>query len=119
MLVEINKTDYSKYLVNEYDINEYNDYNSWTDGNGKLHKDVIRTYIQGTLHLKLTESAYNKFLTDIQSVKTDKTYTMKVHVNNLAQAKEITTYMDFYPVIKKDLTSGKIYSIIDISIEQM
>lgn len=119
MLLTINGTDYSKKLVPDYDINEHIDYNEWTDGNGRKHKDEVRRYIGGSLNLQLSEEEYSKFREDLENVKKDKVYSISIYVTNLADVREIDAYINFYPFVKKDLTKGKKFNTINVSIEEM
>lgn len=118
MLVKINNVDYSNNLVTEYDINNKKEYSDWTDSNGNKHIELKRQSIQGTLKFKFTESQYKKFLQDISNVKTDNFYTITVFCLNTQETKDIQAYIEFFPTIKKDVRSGKIYNIIEVTVEQ-
>lgn len=119
MLLTINGTDYSKKIVPDYDINEHIDYNEWNDGNGRKHKDEVRRYVSGSLNLQLSEEEYSKFREDLEKVKKDKVYSISIYATNLDEIKEIDAYINFYPSVKKDLTKGKKFNTINVSIEEM
>lgn len=119
MLLKINGTEYSKKLLSSYNVNEYRTYSEWIDGNMKKHKELTRVYVKGTLKITLTEEEFVKFTNDLQAVKDDKLYSIEVYVNNLLTTKSISAYLEFYPTMRKDTTTGKIYDDISISLEEM
>ena len=61
MLIKINGTDYSSYLLDRYDINEIREYSSWNDTKGHKHKDLTRTSVKGSLNLTLSHEQLAKF----------------------------------------------------------
>ena len=119
MLIKINGTDYSNYLLDSYDINERRDYSSWNDTKGHKHKDLTRTSIQGSLNITLSHEQLAKFQQDLESVRNDKIYTIEIYVNNLFTTKVIQAYIDYYPELRKDTSSGKLYDDISITVEEM
>lgn len=119
MLLSINNNDYSNKLLNSFAINEYKTYTEWLDTNMKKHKELTRKYVKGKLTLTLNEKEVVKFMQDLESVRSDKTYDIIVYVNNLFTTKAINAYIEFYPEIRKDTTSGKIYHDVSISVEEV
>ena len=119
MLIKINGTDYSNYLLDSYDINERRDYSSWNDVKGHKYKDLTRTSIQGSLNITLSHEQLAKFQQDLEAVRDDKIYTIEVYVNNLFTTKVIKAYIDYYPELRKDTSSGKLYDDISITVEEM
>lgn len=118
MLLDINGFDYSKKLVNSYNLNKQLEYNEWVDSNGKKHKELTREYISGTVNIKLTEKEYNSFLTNLEAVKTGNLYKIKVYSLNTKELIDIDCYITFFPKLKKDISTGKIYDIVEVTIEQ-
>lgn len=110
MLVKINNTDITSNIIAEsYDVNRNNIFaNEWTDANGTLHKDLLRTQISGKFTLKfLTAGAYETFVTlyktnDVGSGLMN----ISVYVNNICEQKAITAYCSFKPIMRKSLTNN-------------
>ena len=100
IMFAINGTDYSHRVVGAGDAVQKNDeYNLWTDANGKEHRSAYRTRIEGKfnmLFLNITE--YDAFETVLKLAKnSDLTYPITIYDNKTASSVNIDAFIEFTP----------------------
>lgn len=100
IMFAINGTDYSHRVVGTgYAVQKNDEYNVWTDANGKEHRSAYRTRIEGKFTmLFLDVSEYNTFEGVLLLNKNaDLTYPITVYDNKTATSVNITAFIDFTP----------------------
>jgi len=121
MLVKINDTDITQYILSEtYDMNQSDVYVEWTDANYIDHRNIVRTRVEGKFEVKfLLQRNYDSFVELINSNKTVGGYIpLTVYVNNQVTTKKIDAFCEFKPIILKDYGDGKIYKSFKIEVKE-
>jgi hypothetical protein len=98
-LLTIGIHDYTENIkMPTYKVNEIDVYNEWTDANGRNHRDIYRTSIEGSFTLWFDDiERYEQFLNDISYgvTKTTEGYNiLTVYINNKNERKTGYFYMD-------------------------
>lgn len=98
IMFAVNGTNYSHRVVGSgYQVQKNDEYNSWTDANGKQHDSVYRTRVEGKfnmLFLNITE--FNAFMDVLALAKNnDRTYSVQIYDNKSHQTVSITAFIDF------------------------
>lgn len=100
IMFAINGTDYSHRVVGVgYEVQKNDEYNSWTDANGKEHHSAYRTRISGKFQMKfLSMDEYQTFTSTLNLAKnSDLTYPIQVWDNKSGSSVSITAFIDFTP----------------------
>ena len=100
IMFAINGTDYSHRVVGVgYEVQKNDEYNSWTDANGKEHHSAYRTRISGKFQMKfLSMDEYQTFISTLNLAKnSDLTYPIQVWDNKSGSSVSITAFIDFTP----------------------
>lgn len=100
IMFAINGADYSHRVVGAgYAVQKNDEYNLWTDANGKEHRSAYRTRIEGKfnmLFLNITE--YDAFETVLKLAKnSDLTYPITIYDNKTASSVNIDAFIEFTP----------------------
>lgn len=112
MVFKIGNNDYSsKVLMDTYNVNRIDVYTEWDDANGKTHRDIYRTRIEGSFDMQISSiSEYRAFINDIKTRKSSGGYVpCKVCVNNLDQESvSVNMFIDYAPIrtMNNDYTKG-------------
>lgn len=102
--------------INNFQINQEDVVQEWTDGNWSIHRGFIRTRISGTVDVGFkTQSDYNTFLTNMESLKTTTgqyygSYPVTSFVNNADSGtveKSYTAYVERVGEATWDLVNGR------------
>lgn len=100
IMFAINGTDYSHRVVGVgYEVQKNDEYNSWTDANGKEHHSAYRARISGKFQMKfLSMDEYQTFISILNLAKnSDLTYPIQVWDNKSGSSVSITAFIDFTP----------------------
>lgn len=100
IMFAINGTDYSHRVVGAgYEVQKNDEYNSWTDANGKEHKSAYRTRISGKFQMFFQSmDEYQTFISTLNLAKnSDLTYPIQVWDNKSGSSVSITAFIDFTP----------------------
>lgn len=100
IMFAINGTDYSHRVVGVgYEVQKNDEYNSWTDANGKEHHSAYRTRISGKFQMKfLSIDEYQTFISTLNLAKnSDLTYPIQIWDNKSGSSVSITAFIDFTP----------------------
>lgn len=100
IMFAINGTDYSHRVVGVgYEVQKNDEYNSWTDANGKEHHSAYRTRISGKFQMKfLSMDEYQTFISTLNLAKnSDLTYPVQVWDNKSGSSVSIRAFIDFTP----------------------
>lgn len=111
----------TKYInVNEYAINQHDIFETWTDGNFILHRDITRQRISGSFQIGFTSAIkFNWFCELLEKAKQDEGYyNLKVYVNNLDDNVTISAYMDFDVTRIRDILNNRSWNVFTINIEE-
>ena len=98
IMFSINGTDYSHRVVGSaYEVQKKDEYNLWTDANGKEHRSAYRTRIEGKFKMQfLSVAEYNTFENILTlNRRADLTYPIRVYDNKTAQEVDIIAFIDF------------------------
>ena len=103
-----------------YGLNRSEVYQSWTDGNWKDHRDVVRTRVSGAVKLGFSsESDYTAFLTSFAAAAlADGTVKIKAYVNNVQTVCEFYAFTDMEGAGKWNLTSGRQWQTLTIKVSE-
>ena len=100
IMFSINGTDYSHRVVGSgYQVQKNDEYNTWTDANGKEHHSAYRTRVEGKFNMKfLSATEFDTFMGVLALAKNnDLTYPVQVWDNKSGQTVSITAFIDFTP----------------------
>jgi len=114
--------------INNFQINQEDVVQEWTDGNWSIHRGFIRTRIQGTVRLGFRNTAdYNTFLTNMESLKTTTgnyygSYSVTSFVNNVGSAnveKSYTAYIKRVGQAQWDTVNGRQWIVQDLEVTEV
>lgn len=98
---KIGDTDFSNHVLSgSYKINEVDEFTSWTDANGREHRNIYRTKTSGSFDVLFkTVTDYEIFQNAYMYAK-NKAGLVRVTLmdNQSNQLKVIDAYLDFTPV---------------------
>ncbi len=118
---KIGSTDLTNYAdIQNFDVNQEDVYQEWTDGNWIHHREVVRTRIQGTFQLGFKDqAAWDAFCT-LQNTARHKAgfFPVTVWVNNLGVTATIDAFLDITGSGKWDLLNNRFWRVITIHITQ-
>lgn len=100
IMFAINGTDYSHRVVGSgYEVQKNDEYNEWTDANGREHRSAYRTRVEGKFTmLFMSIDEYQTFLNTLALNKNaDLTYPIQVFDNKANQTVSISAFIDFTP----------------------
>lgn len=105
MVFKIGNTSYADHVIaGNYQINQKNIGEDWTDANGVKHQTLIRKKISGSCDMFFrTIEEFNDFIANIKAVTTsNQSVPMEVTVNNINEDKVIDAFINFDPVRNRD-----------------
>ena len=97
-MFKINNTDYSTRVVGTgYEVQSNDEYETWTDANGKEHRSAYRTRITGKFKMKfLNLNEFTAFQAVMDANKnTDLTYPVTVYDNKTGIETSIRAFIDY------------------------
>lgn len=101
-LFKINTTDISDRIESgSYNVNENDVYNTWTDANGIVHRDILRTRVSGTFNVLFrTKDEYENFVELIKNNKVTAGYVPNCSVvtNNTNKTINGNYYIEYSPI---------------------
>lgn len=98
IMFKIGLTDYSKNVVGEnYSVQSNDEYETWTDANGKEHRSAYRQRISGTFELYFTnEEEYLTFQSVLEANKrTDLTYPITIYDSRTGNEEDIFAFVNY------------------------
>ena len=98
IMFKINNTDYSTRVVGTgYEVQSNDEYETWTDANGKEHRSAYRTRITGKFRMKfLSLDEFTAFQAVMDANKnTDLTYPVTVYDNKTGIETSIRAFIDY------------------------
>ncbi len=97
-MFKIGLTDYSNHVVGENYSGQSNDeYETWTDANGKEHRSAYRQRISGTFELYFTDEAeYLTFQSVLETNKrADLTYPITIYDSRTGNEEDIFAFVNY------------------------
>lgn len=106
--------------VQNFNLNQEELYQEWTDGNWVDHRAVVRTRISGSVALGFrSEAALQAFLTAFAAArKEDGTVHLKSYVNNVETVCDYYAFVDISGAGKWDLVNGRQWQTLALSIKE-
>lgn len=121
-LFMIGDNDYTKFItVPSYKMNYAPVFNTWTDANYVVHRDILRYKISGSFKLLFnSEEDLNNFLDDIFNNEdaSGGFVTVKVYVNNLSNQQEIDAYISYTLANDKPYYGVKEHEGFEVKVEE-
>lgn len=121
MFFKIGSTDLSQYAdIQNYNINEVDVFQSWTDGNWIDHRDVVRTRITGTVLLGFkTAASWSAFQTLLSSQRNAAGYyPATLYVNNTGTTETIDAFLDMTNATKWDLVNDRFWRVQTVTVTE-
>ena len=121
MFFKIGSTDLSQYAdIQNYNINEVDVFQSWTDGNWIDHRDVVRTRITGTVLLGFkTAASWSAFQTLLASQRNAAGYyPVTLYVNNTGTTETIDAFLDMTNATKWDLVNDRFWRVQTVKVTE-
>ena len=97
-MFKIGLTDYSNHVVGEnYSVQSNDEFETWTDANGKEHRSAYRQRISGTFELYFTnEAEYLTFQSVLEANKrTDLTYPITIYDSRTGNEEDIFAFVTY------------------------
>lgn len=98
VMFKINTTDYSTRVVGSgYEVQSNDEFETWTDANGKEHRSAYRTRISGKFSMlfkDMTEFTTFQSIMDANK-KADLTYPVTVYDNKTGLETDINAFIDY------------------------
>jgi hypothetical protein len=118
MYASIGGVDITPYIQEtSYDVNQYEEYEEWKDGNRKKHREVMRTYVEGDFDLVfVTASDLNAFLTLLENNKVDGHLPITLYIQNLNQNKVCSVLYEFKATKDRQISNTYFYKRFKMSI---
>ena len=106
--------------IQNYDVNQVEIYQDWTDGNWIDHREIVRTRIQGTVTLGFKKTSdWNAFISLLNATRDAAGYfPVTVWVNNTATNESIDAFLDMIGSGKWDLVNDRFWRVITITVTQ-
>lgn len=98
IMFKVGLTDCSRYVVGEnYEVQSNDEYETWTDANGKEHRSAYRTRISGEFEMFFpTMADYTAFATLLStSKKSDLTYAVTIYDNKTGIETDTDVFLDY------------------------
>lgn len=121
MFFKIGSTDLSQYAdIQNYNINEADVFQSWTDGNWIDHRDMVRTRITGTVLLGFkTAASWSAFQTLLASQRNASGYyPVTLYVNNTGTTETIDAFLDMTNATKWDLVNDRFWRVQTVKVTE-
>ena len=121
MFFKIGSTDLSQYAdIQNYNINEADVFQSWTDGNWIDHRDMVRTRITGTVLLGFkTAASWSAFQTILASQRNAAGYyPVTLYVNNTGTTETIDAFLDMTNATKWDLVNDRFWRVQTVKVTE-
>lgn len=121
MFFKIGSTDLSQYAdIQNYNINEADVFQSWTDGNWIDHRDMVRTRITGTVLLGFkTAASWSAFQTLLASQRNAAGYyPVTLYVNNTGTTETIDAFLDMTNATKWDLVNDRFWRVQTVTVTE-
>lgn len=121
MFFKIGSTDLSQYAdIQNYNINEVDVFQSWTDGNWIDHRDVVRTRITGTVLLGFkTAASWSAFQALLASQRNAAGYyPVTLYVNNTGTTETIDAFLDMTNATKWDLVNDRFWRVQTVKVTE-
>ena len=122
----VENVDFTQYItVPSYKVNEFDDTEDWKDGNGKKHKNLIRTQIRGTFTLKFFNvTEFNRFFEILEANKivsgeNSCSVLATVYVQNKNIVKTTYVFVTADPADTLPLLGTGSYEGFEVSIEEV
>lgn len=89
MFVKIGNTDITPFVQEStYDVNSYDDYEEWKDGNRHIHREQMRTYVEGSFDLVFVkQNDLKRFLDLVDENTTNDLLNVTLYVQNINKNK--------------------------------
>lgn len=98
IMFKIGLTDYSNHVVGEnYSVQSNDEFETWTDANGKEHRSAYRQRISGTFELYFTDEAeYLTFQSVLETNKrADLTYPITIYDSRTGNEEDIFAFVNY------------------------
>ena len=121
MFFKIGSTDLSQYAdIQNYNINEADVFQSWTDGNWIDHRDIARKRISGTVLLGFkTAASWSAFQTLLASQRNAAGYyPVTLYVNNTGATETIDAFLDMTNATKWDLVNDRFWRVQTVKVTE-
>ena len=118
---QIGSTDLSAFAdIQNFNINQDDVFQDWTDGNWIDHRDVVRQRITGSFQLGFKRSAdWTAFLALIAAEKLTAGYfPVTVYVNNLGAPRTINAFLDLKAAAKWDLLNERFWKVVTVTLTE-
>lgn len=119
-LFMINTNDLSKYVdPEEYEVNRFDVYEEWTDGNLIDHRVITRTRITGRIYLKLKDADFTTVKGLLASERNaNGYYPISIYCSNTGTLESINAFLDYEAEDKWDVTAPLHFHGLTIEITQ-
>lgn len=110
----------SHIVAGQYQINQSDVFEEWTDANGRTHRNVYRTRVSGSFDVFFRElSDYSAFVNACKNARnTAGVIPCSVFVNNTSETKQIEAYVTFAPSLDIDGTLQDYVPQFEITIQE-
>lgn len=117
---KIGTTDLTPWVnIQNYDVNQEPLYESWTDGNWRERRSIVRQRIGGTLKLGFSAAAdFAMFMGLLASQRHEPEgyYDVTLYVNNTGQTVTLEAYLDVSGADKWDLVNHRQWQVQTLTI---
>lgn len=118
---QIGSTDLTNYAdIQNYNVNQEDVFEEWTDGNYVTHRVVTRTRISGTVKLGFKDAtawtAFQTLLTSQRSI--EGYYPVTLYVNNTGSTVTTNAFLDTTNATKWDMVNSKFWRVQTVTITQ-
>lgn len=99
-LFVVGSTDYTNNIINEsYDVQKTDVFETWTDANYKIHRETIRTRIEGSFTMRfLSLASYQAFVSHMAQQKTSGGYySCTIWSNNTQESNTAELFIEWAP----------------------
>lgn len=118
---QIGSTDLTDYAdIQNYNVNQEDVFEEWTDGNYVTHRVVTRTRISGTVKLGFKDAvawaAFQTLLTSQRNI--NGYYPVTLYVNNTGDTVTTNVFLDTTNATKWDMVNSKFWRVQTVTITQ-
>lgn len=107
--------DYQNYSMNDFPI-----FQSWTDGNMVEHRNSVRSRISGAFDLAFySDQDFNSFLTLMSSaIQSDGYYSVTAYVQNTNSTETFDAFIEYDSESKFDFANSREYHLVKMNVRQ-
>ena len=113
--------DMSEFIDHKnYNVNSEPVYEEWTDANYTLHRDKVRTRVEGSFSIGFTRAAdFERFCRLLEMAKNnDETYKIMLYVNDINRIIPVSVFIDAPALRIRDVKNDRSWNTFTVKVKE-